>query len=301
MFALTFLGTSASVPSAERNHPALLVEAAGKRILVDCGEGTQRQLLRSGAGFRRLDRILLTHAHLDHVLGIPGLFSTLGLRQSSEIMTVHGGRGTLEIVMRMLAGLWGAGRAPIPIEFAPLTEGQKIIDAGEFTIDCFPVRHRDTDSFGFVFESPARRHLRPERLSTFGVPDGPMRGELAAGRPVVIADRTIDPEDVLGPPSGGRKLVVIGDTETTEGLFEHVAGADLLVLEATFLDRDAATARDYGHLTALEAAALAAANNVGQLVLNHMSGRYRDEEILAEAVSIFPNTRIAADFDRIEI
>ncbi|MGY3036765.1 ribonuclease Z [Bradyrhizobium sp. USDA 4354] len=300
MFALTFLGTSASVPSAQRNHPALLVEAAGKRVLIDCGEGTQRQLLRSGAGFRRLDRILLTHAHLDHVLGIPGLFSTLGLRQTSDVMTIHGGEGTLDIVIRMLAGLWGAGRAPIAVKFASLTEGQ-VIDAGEFTIDCFPVRHRDTDSFGFVFQSPARRHLRPDRLVALGVPDGPLRGELAAGRPIVLADRTIEPEEVLGPPRGGRKLVVIGDTETTDGLSQYVADADMMVIEATFLDRDAPTARSYGHLTAAEAACFAAANNVGQLVLTHMSGRYADEEILAEATKIFPNTRIAADFDHIDV
>lgn len=299
MFALTFLGTSASVPSAERNHPALLVEAAGKRILIDCGEGTQRQLLRSSAGFRRLDRILLTHGHFDHVLGIPGLFSTLGLRQNSDVMTIHGGTGTLDIVIRMLAGLWGAGRAPIPVEFAALTEGQ-VIDAGEFTIDCFPIRHRDTDSFGFSFQSPARRHLRSDLLAALGVPDGPMRGELADGRPIVIEDgRTIDPEDVLGPPSGGRKLVVIGDTETTDGLSKYVADADMLVIEATFLDRDASTARDYGHLTAAEAASFAAANNVKQLVLTHLSGRYRNEEILAEAAKLFSNTRIAADFDHI--
>lgn len=301
MFALTFLGTSASVPSAERNHPALLVEAAGKRLLIDCGEGTQRQLLRSGAGFRRLDRILLTHGHFDHVLGIPGLFSTLGLRQNSDVMTIHAGPGTLDVVARMLAGLWGAGRAPIPVEFAPLTEGQ-VIDAGEFKIDCFPVRHRDTDSFGFSFQSHARRHLQPDRLAALGVPDGPMRGELAEGRPVVIAGgRTIDPEDVLGPPSGGKKLVVIGDTETTEGLSKYVADADVLVIEATFLDRDASTARDYGHLTAAEAASFAAANNVRQLVLTHLSGRYRDEEILAEAAQAFPNSRIAADFDHIVV
>ncbi|QIP00003.1 ribonuclease Z [Bradyrhizobium symbiodeficiens] len=300
MFALTFLGTSASVPSAERNHPALLVEAAGQRMLVDCGEGTQRQLQRSGAGFRRLDRVLLTHAHLDHVLGIPGLFSTLGLRRSADAMTIHGGPGTLDIVIRMLAGLWGAGRAPIPVEFAALSEGQ-VIDAGDFTIACFPVRHRDTDSFGFVFQSPARRHLLSERLSALGVPDGPIRGELAAGRAIVIGDRTIDPEDVLGLPSGGKRLVVIGDTETTEGLAQHVADADLLVIEATFLDRDASTARDYGHLTAAEAASFAAASNVKQLVLTHMSGRYEDEEVLAEAARIFPNSRIAADFDHIAI
>lgn len=300
MFALTFLGTSASVPSAERNHPALLVEAGGNRILVDCGEGTQRQLLRSGAGFRRLDRILLTHGHLDHVLGIPGLFSTLGLRQSADAMTVHAGPGTLDVVVRMLAGLWGAGRAPIAVEFAPLVEGE-VIDAGDFTIGCFPVRHRDTDSFGFVFQSPARRHLLSDRLAVLGVPDGPLRGELAAGQPIVVAGRTIDPDDVLGSPSGGRKLVVIGDTETTDGLSQYATDADLLVIEATFLDRDAATARNYGHLTATEAASFAAASNVKQLVLVHMSGRYPDDEILTEATKVFPNTRIAADFDHIVI
>lgn len=300
MFALTFLGTSASVPSAERNHPALLVEAAGQRILVDCGEGTQRQLLRSGAGFRRLDRILLTHAHLDHVLGIPGLFSTLGLRQTSDVMTIHGGEGTLDLVIRMLAGLWGAGRAPIPVEFAALTEGQ-VVDAGDFTIDCFSVRHRDTDSFGFVFKSPARRHLQSDRLAALGVPDGPSRGELAAGRPIVVDGRVVDPEDVLGPPSGGKKLVVIGDTETTAGLSHYVADAEMLVIEATFLDRDAPTARSYGHLTAAEAASFAATNNVGQLILTHMSGRYEDAEILTEATRIFPNSRIAADFDHMVV
>ncbi|MBW7962227.1 ribonuclease Z [Bradyrhizobium sp. BR 10261] len=301
MFALTFLGTSASVPSAERNHPALLLEAAGTRMLIDCGEGTQRQLLRSGAGFRRLDRILLTHGHLDHVLGIPGLFSTMGLRQTSDVMTIHGGPETLDIVIRMLAGLWGAGRAPIALEFVPLSEGQ-VVNAGDFSIDCFPVRHRDTDSFGFSFQSPARRHLLSDRLSALGVPDGPMRGELAAGRPIVVeGGRTIDPEDVLGPPSGGKKLVVIGDTETTEGLSEQVAAADLLVIEATFLHRDARTARDYGHLTAAEAARFAAANSVRQLVLTHLSGRYEDDEILAEAARIFPSVRIAADLDRITV
>ncbi|TQF40619.1 ribonuclease Z [Bradyrhizobium sp. UNPF46] len=301
MFALTFLGTSASVPSAERNHPALLVEAAGQRMLVDCGEGTQRQLLRSGAGFRRLDRILLTHAHLDHVLGIPGLFSTLRLRQGAEVMTVHGGPATLETVVQMLAGLWGAGRAPLSVEFVALAAG-RFIDAGDFVVDCFPVRHRDTDSFGFVFQSPSRRHLQPDRLAALGVPDGPLRGELAAGRAIVIeGDRTIDPEDVLGPPGGGKKLVVIGDLETTEGLSNYVADADLLVIEATFLDRDAPTARNYGHLTAAEAASFAAANGVRQLVLTHMSGRYEDAEILGEAARIFPNTRIAVDFDHIVV
>jgi len=301
MFALTFLGTSASVPSADRNHPGLLVEAAGRRILVDCGEGTQRQLLRAGAGFRRLDRILLTHAHLDHVLGIPGLLSTLRLRQGSGVMAIHGGPQTLDVVIRMLAGFWGEGRAPLPLELIPLMEGQ-VIDTRECVIGCFQVRHRDTDSFGFTFEIPARRHLQPDRLAALGVPDGPLRKELAEGRSVTIADgKTINPEDVLGPLSGGKKLVVTGDAETTDGLSSYAADADALVIEATFLDRDVAMARGYGHLTAREAALLAAAANAKALLLTHISGRYPDEEILAEAASVFPNSRIANDFDRIVI
>ena len=301
MFDLTFLGTSASVPAADRNHPGLLVEAAGHRIMIDCGEGTQRQLLRSGAGFRRLERLLLTHGHLDHVLGIPGLFSTLRLRQSTDVMTIHGSPGTLDVVVRMLAGLWGEGRAPIPLQFVPLAEG-RILDAGEFTVDAFRVRHRDTDSFGFSFASRMRRHLLPERLAALGVPDGPLRKDLAAGRPVVLADgRTIDSKDVLGPPGGRRKLVVVGDTETTDGLAEQVREADLLVIEATFLERDAAMALDYGHLTAAKAAELAAAAGVKRLVLTHISGRYTDEEILAEATNIFPNAKVAADLDRLAV
>ena len=301
MFALTFLGTSASVPSPEHNHPGTLVEAGGSRILVDCGEGTQRQLLRSGAGFRRLDHLLLTHGHFDHVLGIPGLFSTLRLRQGSDAMTIHGGLGTLDVVVRMLAGLWGEGRAPIPLDLAPLTEG-RVLDAGEFTIDCFPVRHRDTDSFAFSFQSAIRRHLLPDRLLALRVPDGPVRRELADGRQVRLDDgRTIDPEQVLGPAQGRRKLVIVGDTETTEGLDDHVRDADVLVIEATFLARDAAIAREYGHLTATEAAALAARSAVKQLVLTHISGRYPDEDVLVEATGTFPNSRLANDFDRIMI
>jgi ribonuclease Z len=301
MFALTFLGTSASVPSSERNHPGLLVEAGNQRVLVDCGEGTQRQLVRAGAGFRRLDRLLLTHGHFDHVLGIPGLFSTLRLRQSADQMTIHGGADTLDVVVRMLAGLWGEGRAPISLELIRLTEGL-VADVGEFTIRCFPVRHRDTDSFGFSFESQPRRHLRPERLAALGVPDGPVRRELAEGRQVMLANgRTIGPDEVLGPPERRKKLVIVGDTETTEGLGQYVRDADALVTEATFLERDAAIARDYGHLTAAEAAKLAATSKVKQLVLTHISGRYPDAEILAEATMTFANSRVARDLDRIVI
>jgi ribonuclease Z len=301
MFNLTFLGTSASVPSTERNHPGLLVDVDSQRIMVDCGEGTQRQLLRSGAGFRRLDRLLLTHGHFDHILGIPGLLSTLRLRQSSDLMTIHGSPGTLDVVARMIAGFWGEGGAPIPLRLLPLTAGE-VVEAGEARVGCFPVHHRDTDSLGFSFETQTRRHLQPDRLAALGVPGGPVRGELAEGRQVTLADGSIvKANDVLGPPERGTKLVIVGDAESTEDLEQFVRDADVLVIEATFLERDSSIARAYGHLTAAESAGLAATSGVGLLVLNHISGRYSDDEILSEATKIFPNSRIASDLDHLMI
>jgi ribonuclease Z len=297
MFELTFLGTSASAPSLERNHPGLLVSAGRKRILLDCGEGTQRQLRRSGAGFRRLRRLLLTHGDLDHVLGIPGLLATLGLEQKSEGLTINAGPRTLQGVRNMLAGLWGAGEAPIPLELAPLTPGQRI-DEGDFTIGCFAVEHRDTDSLGFIFKVAPRRHIRPDRLAELEIPDGPLRRALAAGTAVTLEGRTIAPEDVLGPLTEGTKLVVIGDAGTTTGLAEPVRDADVLVIEATFLARDAAVARSHGHLTAAEAATLALEAGVRRLILTHISGRYPAEDILREANAVFPETIIAADLER---
>jgi ribonuclease Z len=176
----------------------------------------------------------MTHAHFDHVLGIPGLFSTLRLRRSADLMTIHGSPGTLDVVVRMLAGLWGEGKAPIPLELVPLAEGQ-VIDAGEFTIGCFPVRHRETDSYGFSFESRARRHLLPDRLEVLEVPDGPLRGELAQGKQVTLANgKLIDPEDVLGPQERGKKLVIVGDAETPKDWPNRFAARTYWLLRPRF-------------------------------------------------------------------
>jgi ribonuclease Z len=302
MFDLLFLGTSASVPSPERNQSGLLIAAAGQRMLVDCGEGIQRQLLSSGAGLRRLRQILLTHGHLDHMLGIPGLLSTLGLQEGrTDTLTMRAGPQTLQLIASLLEALWGKGRAPVTLDFVPLAAGPVAVEPA-FAIHCFPVDHRGTDSFGFVFQAPARRHLRPDRLAELGIPDGPVRKQLALGVPVALADgRWIDSEQILGPPVPGVKLVVVGDAGSTAGIVPSVRDADALVIEATFLDRDAAIARTHGHLTATEAATLAAAAGVKRLILTHISGRYRPEQILAEACEIFPATTIAADLDRFTV
>src|SRR3954452_25192578 len=172
MFELVFLGTAGSVPSVERGLPALLVGFGRHRVLVDCGEGTQRQLRRSGAGYRRIDRILLTHADLEHVLGLAGLSATLALQGAESGIAIHGGAETLRFVERYLIDAVWRGRPPLSLALETLTPGL-VWEGDGFRIDCFRVRHRDTDSFGFRFAERGRRHLDPARAAALGVPEGP--------------------------------------------------------------------------------------------------------------------------------
>lgn len=301
MFELTFLGTAASTPSPERGLPALLVTAGGARFLIDCGEGTQRQMLRAGVGFRRLRHILLTHAHLDHVLGLGGLIATLALLQTNAELTIGGSAETIGFVEDYLASLWGEGRTPIPVSLAPLSS-DALFEQGELRLSCFPVRHRGTQSLGFRFDTAPRRHLDGNKLAFLGVPPGPLRGKLADGEAVVLDDgRRIEPEAVLGPPVPGTSLAIIGDAEEVRTLVDSVRRADALVIEATFLETDAPLAHQRGHLTAADAGWLAAAAGVGALYLTHISGRYDPAAIAAEAARHFPDVRVVADFDRVTV
>jgi ribonuclease Z len=301
MFDLTFLGTAASTRSAERGLPALLVGAGRRRFLIDCGEGTQRQMLRAGTGFRRLGHILLTHAHLDHVLGLGGLIATLGLFDVRNTLTICGSGETMLFVEQYLASLYPLLRAPVPLQFVELQPGP-ILSSGEFTVACFPVRHRGTESLGFRFDSRPRRHVRADRLAALGVPAGPLRARLAAGETVVLPDgRHVYPESVLGPPATGVSLAVVGDAEEVESLVAPVSGAGGLVIEATFLEADAGLAAERGHLTAAQAGQLAAAADVGALYLTHISGRYDPAAIAAEAARFFDNVCVVNDFDRVTV
>jgi ribonuclease Z len=277
--------------------PALFVSRAGSRFLVDCGEGTQRQMMRAGIGFRGLQHVLLTHAHLDHVLGLAGLIATLALYRVGGTLEIIGSGETVAFVRRYLSEAIGSERDGA-YRLRTVSPGPVLSEEG-WRLEAFPVTHRATESLGYVFQADTRHPLLPERLDAFGVPEGPERAALAQGRGVVLADgRHVLPEMVHGPAVPGAKLAIIGDAEEVDSLVEPVRGAGALVIEATFLERDAALARQRGHLTAAAAGRLAREAEVSELLLTHISGRYKPEEILAEAGGFFSNLRVVADFDR---
>jgi ribonuclease Z len=306
MFELVFLGTSASAPSIHRGLPALVVIAAEARFLIDCGEGTQRQILRSGIGFKRLNRILLTHEHLDHILGLGGLISTFSRweKDNLESITIWGGDATLARVRALLFDVVLHGEPPLPIDLISLHTAPRdpLLTFKDFTVSAFPVVHRGSSSFGYVFQEKSRRPFLVEQAEALGVPAGPERGLLVAGKSITLADgRTIQPEQVLGAAIPGAKLVVIGDIGRLDNVKAVVANADTLVIEATFLSQDADAARYFGHLTAARAAELAAEMGVRSLVLTHVSRRYRESDIQREAQRIFPNTVVARDLDHLVV
>lgn len=298
MFEILFLGTSASAPSAKRGLSAQIVKHDEYRFLVDCGEGTQRQILQSGMGFKQLTRILLTHGHLDHILGLGGLMSTFMRWEAIEELEIFGGKTTLDRVRVLINEVVLRGqKPPMALHFREIVPGP-VFEAENFTVTAFPVTHRGPDCLGYLFEEKARRPFLNERATELGVPFGPERRLLVEGRSITLADgRVISPEDVLGPLQRGTKLMVVGDTGRTDDLFDVARQADALVIESTYLDEEADMARQFSHMTARGAAELAKQAGVKQLILTHISRRYREKDVLAEAQSVFPNTVVARDFD----
>ena len=302
MFELIFLGTSASAPTIERGLSSAVVLHREYRFMIDCGEGTQRQLLKSGLGFKRVDRILLTHGHLDHILGLGGLISTFGRWEMIPDIDIYAGRWALQRVSDLMAVVFGTVDAlPMKVNLQEITPGILFAD-DEFELSAFPVSHRGPGCFGFAFVEKEKRPFLAEQADALGVPSGPIRRELVQGHPVTLADgREVHPDQVLGPTVPGAKLVFVGDVGRTEDLVAVAAGATTLVIEATYLDEETDMARKFGHLTAARAARLARDAGVGTLILNHLSRRYSVRQVLAEARPIFENTYVANDFDRFRI
>jgi ribonuclease Z len=291
--SLFFLGTAGSVPSARRGLPAVLVRRGGDRLLFDCGEGTQRQLLRS-VGLVDLDSVFITHFHADHWLGLPGMLKSFALRERSEPLTVYGPRGLKELmgVMRVVYG-----RLPYPFSVVELEPAQPVERDG-YAITAIPVRHRSEASFGYALVEEARPgHLDARVAEELGVTPGPDFGRLQRGETVA----GVRPEQVMGATREGRKAVLSGDTAPCEALAVAAHRADLLVHEATFAEEELERARQTSHSTARQAAELAREADVRMLALTHFSSRYAGGELRDEARAVFPATEAPRDFDTIEV
>jgi ribonuclease Z len=302
MFELTFLGTAASTPSPKRGLPSLVITHDEYRFMVDCGEGTQRQLLASGLGFRRLEHILITHPHLDHILGIGGIVSTFSQWETLARITIYGGKTALDRIEDLLFRIVFRGvQPPLDIQLVDVQPGN-LLKGDDFDVVAFPVRHRGPDCYGYLFQEHSRRPFLNDRATALGVPAGPERKQLVAGQPVTLADgRVIQPDDVLGELQRGVKLAVTGDIGETASLVQVMRGADAIVTEATYSDEETGLARENGHITAGEAARLARDAEARLLVLTHISGRHRERDLEDEAKRYFPNVVLARDFDALKI
>ena len=302
MFEIRFLGTAASVPTQQRSLSSAVVLYRNERFMIDCGEGTQRQILRSGMGFKRLDKILLTHRHLDHILGLGGLSSTLGRWGSMESMQIMGHPATLQRVRELMKVVfnprWESNRK---IELVPIEAGP-IFETADMTVEAVAVDHRNTPTFGFVFQERARRHFLEEQASALGVPFGPERRVLVNEQPLTLADgRTIHPDQVLGEPIAGTRLVFISDVDRTGPLHDIADGADLLAIEGTYLHGGSGTGQGKRtHHRACSGPAAARAR-VRHLVIHHVGPRYTVREILAEAHRHFSETIVVSDLDLVRI
>jgi ribonuclease Z len=295
---LVFFGTSGSVPTAQRAPSALLVRRGGERMLFDCGEGTQRQLLRSTVGLIELREVFLSHFHADHYLGLPGMLKTFALRGREVPLDVYGPPGVRELFSTLRRVF---GKLTYALEVVELEPGD-VLEREDYNLVTFPVAH-GVQALGFALVE----HPRPGRFDVsasdaLGVPPGPERGLLQAGESVQLADgRVVTPDEVLGEPRPGRKVVLSGDTAPSPTVLEAARGAEVLVHEATFLEEERERARETAHSTALEAAEIARDADVGLLALTHLSNRYFGPEVVREARTIFPETVVPKDFDVIDV
>jgi len=300
MLSVTFLGTGAACPTVDRNVAGLAVQREGETLLFDCGEGTQRQMMRYGVGFS-FTEVFFTHFHADHMLGIIGLVRTMGLQDRTTPVTLYGPRGAQRILGAAMS--LGIERNKFPIEIVEIQVGDRL-QRHEYEIVVFETDHR-ADTVGYALAEHTRLgRFNPERARELGVPEGPLWGRLHKGETVKLDDgRTVSPADLVGAPRAGRTLVYTGDTRPSPLVVEAARGADLLIHEATFGGDEAERAVETGHSTAAEAARVAHDAGVRRLVLTHISPRYtRDApELLAEAQAVFPETVVARDGMMVEV
>jgi ribonuclease Z len=290
---IVFLGTAGSMPTAQRAPAALLVRRGGDKLLFDCAEGTQRQLLRSSVGLLELEEVFVTHFHADHVLGLPGMFKTFALRGRELPLRVYGPRGLVDLLGSLRRVV---GRLTYDLQLVEVEPGD-VLERDGYRLATFGVAHGVSALGWSLIEATRPGRFDVAAANALGIPDGPERGALQRGEAV----GNVKPDDVLGPPRPGRKLVITGDTAPSEEIVEAAWGADVLVTEATFAEEERDRAAETNHQTATQAAEVAQRANVGLLVLTHLSNRYFGPEIAEEARAIFPETVVPRDFDVVEV
>lgn len=292
---MTFLGTAGAIPTVERGPSALLITRGGERILVDCGEGTQRQLMRS-VGMSRIGKILLTHLHGDHYLGLPGLLKTLSLQGREDSLDIFGPPG-LEEFFRVSRPIFG--HPQFEINVAEVTGGC-VFEGGGYRLCAQPTDHGMPSVAWSLEEAERPGRFYPDRAVELGVEPGPDFGRLQQGMTVVTSSgKEVEPSRVMDEPRPGRKIVVTGDTRPTEELEAFARGATVLVHDATFVSAEDARAVETKHSTAKEASITASRAGADLLVLVHLSSRYSHRHLEKEATRLFPYSVVPDDFDQV--
>lgn len=292
---LTFLGTGGGTPSISRGLPSIAINFSGELILFDCGESTQRQMMKAGVGFKSSFRIFLTHLHGDHVLGLPGLLYTLSMLDRKEPLVVYGPRGVEDFVEAFKKTRYG--KINFEVEVVRVREGV-VYESKNYVVEAVRSAHT-IESFCYMFRERDRvGKMNVEYLESVGLPRGPLWGKLQRGETVHWMGREIRPGEAVGPPRPGRRIVYTGDTVPDQRIVEFSRFADVLIHDSTFDPSFEKEAAEQGHSTSTQAAEVARKAQVRRLYLFHISPRYegKSEKLLSEAVKIFPETYLAEDF-----
>ena len=295
---IIFLGTSSAVHSYNRNHPAIILKAFGETFLFDCGEATQRQLIFAKVSPMKISKIFLSHYHGDHILGLPGLIQSMNFRGREKKLTIYGPKGLYDL--RDALFNLGYSKIEFPIEFIEI-DSETVESTDEYLIKSQHVNH-NVPSLAYSIEELKKPRFLREKAIELGVPVGPDFGRLHNGEEIEVDGKIIKPEQVLGPPRKGNKIVYSGDTTPCKEMVEFAKDSTILIHESTYMSEDADKAEENFHSTSADAAEIAKASNSKELILTHFSTRYKKtDEMLKQAQDVFENTKLANDFMRIDV